>query len=117
MTIIEFWDELGIDKDEVSARFVGNMDLAAKCTMKYIDDNTFNELQTAMAEQNYSGIEIAAHTLKGVAGNLGFSEIRKSDREWWIMLEPIFMIVWMKILKNLRLNRKKFVSWQNSCSV
>ena len=53
MTIIEFWDELGIDKDEVSARFVGNMDLAAKCTMKYIDDNTFNELQTAMAEQNY----------------------------------------------------------------
>lgn len=44
MTIIEFWDELGIDKDEVSARFVGNMDLAAKCTMKYIDDNTFNEL-------------------------------------------------------------------------
>lgn len=27
MTIIEFWDELGIDKDEVSARFVGNMDL------------------------------------------------------------------------------------------
>ena len=77
MTIIEFWDELGIDKDEVSARFVGNMDLAAKCTMKYIDDNTFNELQTAMAEQNYSGIEIAAQTLKGVAGNLGFSEIQK----------------------------------------
>ena len=77
MTIIEFWDELGIDKDEVSARFVGNMDLAAKCTMKYIDDNTFYELQTAMAEQNYSGIEIAAHTLKGVAGNLGFSEIQK----------------------------------------
>ena len=108
MTIIEFWDELGIDKDEVSARFVGNMDLAAKCTMKYIDDNTFNELQTAMAEQNYSGIEIAAHALV---------RFRKSDREWWIMLEPIFMIVWMKILKNLRLNRKKFVSWQNSCSV
>ena len=114
MTIIEFWDELGIDKDEVSARFVGNMDLAAKCTMKYIDDNTFNELQTAMAEQNYSGIEIAAHTLKGVAGNLGFSEIQKIGQR---MVEPIFMIVWMKILKNLRLNRKKFVSWQNSCSV
>ena len=62
MTIIEFWDELGIDKDEVSARFVGNMDLAAKCTMKYIDDNTFNELQTAMAV-SYTHLTLPTNSL------------------------------------------------------
>lgn len=77
MTIVELWDELGVDSDEVSARFVGNMDLATRCTKKYIEDATFSQLEKAISENDYNGIEIAAHTLKGVAGNLGFNEVER----------------------------------------
>ncbi len=76
MTITEFWDNIGADKEQILARFVGNAPLAERCTKKYLDDKTFGEFEMAIEEKDYHKIEMAAHTLKGLAGNLGFDNIQ-----------------------------------------
>ncbi len=77
MTIIELWDELGVNKAEVLERFAGSVEVARKCTVMYAEDTIIGDLESAIKEHNYSGAERAAHTLKGIADNLGFKGVHK----------------------------------------
>ena len=64
----------GIDYDQGVHRFMGNSDLYEKYVLKFLDDQTFPALITAMKEKDVEQAFAQAHTLKVVAGNLSFNE-------------------------------------------
>ncbi|MDO4338623.1 MAG: Hpt domain-containing protein [Eubacteriales bacterium] len=72
MTLQEVAAETGIDLETTLARFANMEMLLKKFLKKFPDDKSFQELSRAIEAGDYPAAEHAAHTLKGVAGNLGF---------------------------------------------
>ena len=56
-------------------RLGGNEGIAVKIITKFLSDSTQDELNQCISVRDYKGAYKAAHTLKGVAGNLGFDRI------------------------------------------
>jgi len=75
MTFTEAITEIGVNTEETLRRFSGNKDLMEKFIRKFPQDNTISDLEAAIAAKNYQSIEETAHTLKGVSGNLGFTQL------------------------------------------
>lgn len=71
-------EQLGVDKREVLERFMQNKDLYARILIKFRDDPTYKEFKEAEKNRDYEKMFRAAHTLKGVAGNLGLSHLCRS---------------------------------------
>ena len=67
--------ELSIDLDCVLARFNGNQGLYLRFLNKFSQDKTFAALDQAVNQRDYAGVEQAAHTLKGLAANLGLDAL------------------------------------------
>lgn len=65
----------GIDYAEAMDRFGGNEDLFVRLATKYLNDPHFHALEAAMAEGDAAAGEREAHSLKGVAGNLSFTQL------------------------------------------
>ena len=68
---------LEIDLPSAVARFAGNEALYVKFLKKFADDPTFSMLEKSVAEKNIEETEKNAHTLKGVAANLGLSALTR----------------------------------------
>lgn len=66
---------LGMDLDQTLARFVGNEGLLFRFLKRFPDDKTFGQLEAAMASGDTTDGFHQAHTLKGVAGNLGLGNL------------------------------------------
>lgn len=66
---------LGMNLDQTLARFVGNEALLFRFLGRFADDKTFSQLTDAMASGDREQAFHAAHTLKGVAGNLGLDNL------------------------------------------
>ncbi len=66
---------LGMGMDQTLARFVGNEGLLFKFLRRFLDDASFSQLETAIHENNMEEAFRAAHTLKGVSGNLGLGSL------------------------------------------
>lgn len=73
--------EAGVDVDSVLDRFMQNEALLERFMRKFRDDPNFNELKEAVAEHDNDRAFKAAHTLKGVAGNLSFIALQKCVSE------------------------------------
>lgn len=81
MSLEQVAECLEIDLDTVIARFSGNKNLYVRFLKKLPSDPTFFSLLAAVDTQDYPEIERDAHTLKGVAANLGLDALRfSSDR-------------------------------------
>lgn len=65
----------GIDVDEAMARFVQNEALMMKFLLRFPQDRNFGLLKQAMENRDAAAGFTAAHTLKGVAGNLSMKEL------------------------------------------
>ncbi len=115
MKLSEFYEKIGQDYNEMLDRMVGKKELLMKFLKKYPNDPSFEMLEQAVATGNLEQIFRAAHTLKGVASNLGlkpvvdivspfvettrggssdgveetFSEIKKAHREVLAMIENV----------------------------
>ncbi len=72
MNIRECYETLGSNYDEVLRRFCGSEDTVKRFALKFLDDGTYDELCSAMEESDGERAFRAAHTLKGIAINLGF---------------------------------------------
>lgn len=77
----------GVDVAETLHRFMNNEGLMVKFLKKFNDDETMDKLRSIIAEKNFAEVYTAAHTLKGVCGNLGltrlyeiFSEMSEDSR-------------------------------------
>lgn len=77
MNIDKIYQSVGDNAEEVVGRLVSRQNVERFLT-KFASDNTFATLQKAMDEADVQGAFIAAHTLKGVALNLGFSALGRS---------------------------------------
>ena len=74
-------DAVYVNVTEGSARVMNNIKLYVKLLGKFKNDNNLNELEAAIAEGDLVKAQNAAHTIKGVAANLAFSELFKQCLE------------------------------------
>ncbi len=68
-------EENGADVETTLKRFMGKEELYLKFIMKFQDDNNLEALLSSLDAQDYEGVFHSAHTLKGVAGNLGLNPV------------------------------------------
>lgn len=76
MNINECYQAMGADYEEVFGR-LRNERLITKFVLKFPGDPSFSQLQSTLEEKNVEEAFRAAHTLKGVAQNLGFTPLYK----------------------------------------
>ncbi len=79
-----FFDKLkdaGVDVDTAIKRFMDKEDLYLKFLAKYQNDESAANIEKYLAEKNVEEAFKSAHTLKGVAGNLGLDPIAKCASE------------------------------------
>ena len=65
----------GISVDAALERFLGNSALVLKFVMRFPEDENFPNLKRAMDCGDVKGAFVAAHTLKGVTGNLSMDKL------------------------------------------
>lgn len=68
----------GIEVEEALHRFMDKEDFYIKYLKKFPQDETIIKLRENVKNKNYEEVEIWAHTLKGVAANLGMVELSNS---------------------------------------
>ena len=66
-------DEYGADVEGAMARFLNDEELYESCFASFLKDEVFFRLSEALECGDYERAFEAAHTLKGVAGNMGLT--------------------------------------------
>ena len=80
MTIKSLYETVGGDYKDVVKRLISE-EFAAQLALGFLDDDGFSSLEKAMKNRNAEDAFRAAHTLKGVALNLGFKNLGESASE------------------------------------
>lgn len=80
MTVQEFYRVIGSEYED-AARRLGNEAIIRKFVIKFSSDPSFKDLESAFRQGNAEKAFYAAHTLKGVAVNLGFDALYKQTCE------------------------------------
>lgn len=80
MTVKECYDKVGSDYDGVLKR-LGNEGLVKRFAVKFLADPSFQDLTDGLNAQDGEKAFRAAHTLKGVCLNLGFTGLYKVSAE------------------------------------
>lgn len=65
----------GIDLPDAMSRMDDDEALYQRLAFKYLDNASFVDLEAAMAAKDYDAAYTAAHTLKGVSGNLSLATL------------------------------------------
>lgn len=65
----------GVDTETALARFLGNAALYERFLIKFPKDPSFAQIGPALEAEDWDSALTAAHTLKGVAGNLGMTAL------------------------------------------
>lgn len=68
-------EEYGADTKSAMARFLDDEELYVSCFASFLDDEAFSQLDDALGCGDYEQAFEAAHTLKGVAGNMGLTPL------------------------------------------
>ena len=74
----EILENYGVDYKGTMARFMGNESFYLRMLGLLSSDESFRNLGSALENGNLDGAFEAAHTLKGVAGNLGLTPLYRS---------------------------------------
>lgn len=74
MTIQECYAQMGADYQEVLGRLY-NETMIRKFVLLFLKDDSFQNLEAALGRGDVKEAFRAAHTLKGVCQNLGFSNL------------------------------------------
>lgn len=80
MTIRECYAKTETDYNDVQNR-LGSENMVKRFALKYLNDKTFEELKEGIRMQDGEKAFRAAHTLKGVCLNLGFTGLGKASAE------------------------------------
>ena len=80
MTIEELYQESGNDYDELLSR-LANARLIEKLVKRYLDDTNYKQLCEGVQAKDQEKIFTAAHTIKGIALNLGFASLAQAASE------------------------------------
>lgn len=74
-------EENGADVDMTLKRFMGNETIYLKFIRKFLDDKNYEAIETSLAQNDYEAAFAGAHSLKGVAGNLGLNPVYEAASE------------------------------------
>lgn len=74
MTIEECYAAMDGDYEGMLSRMT-TKELVERFAVKFLKDTTYDRLEQALKEENYKDAFVAAHTLKGLATNLGFTSL------------------------------------------
>lgn len=80
MTLKECYDALGGNYEDTVRRLY-NEKLVEKFLFKFEEDPSFENLKKALEEEDLEAAFRAAHTLKGVAQNMGFDNLAEQVEE------------------------------------
>ncbi|HJC64768.1 MAG TPA: Hpt domain-containing protein [Candidatus Blautia merdavium] len=81
MKLEDLKGKIEIDVEGSLARFAGMESMYIKFLKKLPEDENYQKLKEAVDGQDNEEIEVSAHTLKGISGNLGLTGIYdKSSR-------------------------------------
>lgn len=69
----------GIDVTDALNRFSGSNELFEKYINRFIGEKSYTELVNAMERADYAAAENAVHSLKGVTGSLGMTDLFESS--------------------------------------
>lgn len=75
MTLREAYESIQGDFDGLVGRVMGEA-RAERFSMKFLNDQSYAQLMEALGQEDYENAFRAAHTLKGVCANLGFSKLQ-----------------------------------------
>jgi len=70
-----------IDFEDGIKRVMNNKAFFIKMLVKFKDDQNIKNLEAAISANDYEKAQVAAHTLKGLSGNLSLTELFKQSRE------------------------------------
>ena len=74
MTIQECYQKMGADYEDVLKRLYSE-GMIRKFARMFLDDDSYPKLERSLKEENVEEAFRAAHTLKGVCQNLGFTNL------------------------------------------
>ncbi|MBE5853047.1 MAG: Hpt domain-containing protein [Lachnospiraceae bacterium] len=78
MTVKDFYDRIGGNYVAIIARMRTD-DRICKFLKMYLQDKSYETLLKAMSEEKVKEAFLAAHTLKGVVGNMSFQELSEAS--------------------------------------
>ena len=87
MTLQEFYARVGGNSADVLRRLPSEA-MVRKFIGKYPADTSWGSLESAMDSQDWETAFRAAHTLKGVAANLAFTELQRKASDLTEQLRP-----------------------------
>ena len=80
MTIQECYRQMGANYEDVLKRLY-NEGMICRFTLMFLNDDSYPKLEQALKEENVKEAFRAAHTLKGVCQNLGFTNLYQPTYE------------------------------------
>lgn len=69
--------KLGVDIEKVLDTFCGDEDTYISCLRKFLKDENYDKMISSIETKDVKRAFEAAHSLKGVSGNLGFGNLYK----------------------------------------
>ena len=88
MTIKECYDRMNGSYEEAKSRLMMDS-MIERFVFKFLDDSTMENLRKAIAQGDIAVSFREAHTLKGVAANLAFTELQKAASDLTEQLRPL----------------------------
>ena len=107
--LMQRMEQYGADVEGIRSRFLGDDQLFGSCMQAFMQDENFCRLRKSIEEQNYAAAFDHAHTLKGVAGNLGLTPLYEKvsalveplRHKEYGSIEPLFAAV-VQAMDNLK---------------
>ena len=81
MTLQELYQAIDGDYEDVLGRMMRSEKMVQKFVLKFLNDQSYETLVRSMEEEKYEEAFRAAHTIKGVGQNLGFTKLYQSSHE------------------------------------
>lgn len=87
MNIKEFYDQINGDFEDVLKRLANEV-IVTKIVKMFVSDPSYNDITTGLENKDVELAFRGAHTLKGVALNLGFTSLAKDSSDLCELLRP-----------------------------
>ena len=110
MLTIDALKQLGVNTDDGLSRCMGNEAFYFKLIGKVVDDKNFEALEEAVAAKDLDAAFDAAHSLKGVLGNLALTPIYDPVFEVTELLRARSDIDYAPYLATISEKRKELVA-------
>ena len=109
MLTIDALKQFGADTDSGLTRCMGNEGFYFKLIGKAVEDNTFKALEDAISGKDLDAAFEAAHSLKGVMGNLALTPIYEPVNEMTELLRKRSDIDYAPYLKTISEKRDELI--------